>query len=234
MYADDAKLFAPITGQAAVTEVQQDLDSLSAWCRTWRMRLNTEKCFFLHYVPQNRNKMYPTYFLEGVTLARRENATDLGVTVEDNLKFHAQVSGQCKKATHKINTIRRTFMSRNPKFLESIFKTYVRPHLEYCVQVWNPVHIGDITKIEKVQNRFTRLLPQSRVMTHEERNHRLNITSHESRRLRGDLIYMYNRVSRKKFFFFESSLTPKKLCHYMNNEICPSLSSLQQFLIGAT
>ena len=42
------------------------------------------------------------------------------------------------------------------------------------------------------------------------------------------------RVSRKKLFFFESSLTPKKLCHYMSNEICPSLSSLQQFLVGAT
>ena len=199
MYADDAKLYAPITNKSAVTAVQQDLDSLSAWCRTWRMRLNAEKCFFLHYVPQNQNKMYPSYFLEGVALARRENASDLGVIIEDDFKFHAQVSAACKKATTQINTIRRTFMSRNPKFLESMFKTYVRPHLEYCVQVWNPVHVGDIMRMEKVQNRFTRLLPQSRVMTHQERNQCLNISSHESRRLRGDLTYMYKMYDSQLF-----------------------------------
>ena len=214
MYADDAKLYAPITGPAAVTAVQQDLDRFSAWCRTWRMRLNAEKCFFLHYVPQNRNKTYPIYYLDGVPLIRRESATDLGVVVEDDFKFHAQVSGACKKASKQINTIRRTFMSRNPKFLESMFKTYVRPHLEYCVQVWNPVYIGDINRMEKVQNRFTRFLPQSRVMSQEERNQRLNITSHESRRLRGDLVYMYKLYESQLFTSSNETRTrghPKRL-----------------------
>ena len=72
-----------------------------------------------------------------------------------------------------------------------MYKTYVRPHLEYCIQVWNPVYVGDVEKLEKVQNRFTKLLPQSWTMSQEERNEMLNITSHKSRRLRGDLIYIY-------------------------------------------
>lgn len=191
MYADDAKLFAPITHKYDEACVQQDLDELARWCLKWRMRLNADKCFLLHYVPQNIQKNYPSYFIEGRELNRKENASDLGVMIEGNLKFHEQVAKACKKATSQTNTIRRTFKSRNPKFLESMYKTFVRPHLEYCVQVWNPGYIGDIAKMEQVQNRFTRLLPQSRIMTQSERNKRLNITSHETRRLRGDLIYMY-------------------------------------------
>ena len=93
----------------------------------------------------------------------------------------------------QINRIRRTFVSRSPSFLSEIYKQYVRPHLEYCVEVWNPRYQGDINRMEKVQNNMTRLLFNGRKMTHElrNRNETLKITSHQNRRLRGDLIYIY-------------------------------------------
>ena len=79
-----------------------------------------------------------------------------------------------------------------------MYKQFVRPQLEYCVQVWSPVYIGDVDRIEKVQNRFTRLLRHGRVMSPAERNSALEITDHKTRRLRGDLIYIYK--------MFDSSL----------------------------
>ena len=200
MYADDAKLYAPILDTDSTTSIQADLNSLSAWCNRWKMKLNAEKCFYIHYIPQNREKNYPIYFIDGIELERKENATDLGIVINENFKFHSQVNKACKKANQIINTIRRSFKSRNPRFLESMYKTYVRPHLEYCVQVWNPVNIGDINAIERVQNRFTRMLPQSSAMEQEERNRALNITSHKVRRLRGDLIYIYKMYDTSLFF----------------------------------
>ena len=59
-----------------------------------------------------------------------------------------------------------------------------------------------IFKIERIQNRFTRLLPHGPVMTPEERNQYLKLTDHETRRLRGDLILMYKMIS-------AGELTPK-------------------------
>ena len=191
MYADDAKLYASISDQSSISLNQSDLDRLAAWCSKWRMRFNSDKCFLLHYVPQNNSRFYPIYTIEGKELTRKEKLSDLGVLIEGNLKFHGQVAKACKKATSQINTIRRSFKSRNPKFLETMYKTHVRPHLEYCVQLWNPVHVGDIAEMERIQNRFSRLLPESRVMTHSERNRSLNLTSHEARRLRGDLIFIF-------------------------------------------
>ena len=76
-------------------------------------------------------------------------------------------------------------------FRMHVYKTFIRPHIEYCIQVWNPVYLGDIEKLEKIQKRFSKMLPQSWTMSQPERNKMLNITSHESRRLRGDLVYMF-------------------------------------------
>ena len=140
MYADDAKLYAPIMDEASEEAVQRDLNELSKWCKTWCMRLNVQKCFFLQYVPQNRSRAsLPKYSIDGVLLENREKASDLGIIIQNNLKFHDQVAKACKKANTQINIIRRNFKSRNPKFLESKYNMHIRPHIEYSIQVWNPV-----------------------------------------------------------------------------------------------
>ena len=39
----------------------------------------------------------------------------------------------------------------------SLYKTLVRPHVEYCVSAWNPHYIKNKELIEKVQRRFTKM-----------------------------------------------------------------------------
>ena len=103
--------------------------------------------------------------------------------------------------------IKRSSKSHNHRFLETMFKTYVRPHLQYCIQVWNPRNRGDISALEVGQNRFTRMIPQSSIMTQEEINRMLNITTHEYRRLRGDLIYIYKLYPTRLFVSSNNSST---------------------------
>ena len=85
-----------------------------------------------------------------------------------------------------------------------MFKLYVRPHLEYCVEVWNPQYAGDMCKIEKSQNKMTKLLKHGRLLSPKERNDVLGIESHEERRLRGDLIYMYKNIDNASLFELRS------------------------------
>eukprot|EP00061_Rhincodon_typus_P014905 g42279.t1 len=49
------------------------------------------------------------------------------------------------------------FKSREAKL--QLYKTLVRPHLEYCVQFWSPHYRKDVEALETVQRRFTRMLP---------------------------------------------------------------------------
>lgn len=72
-----------------------------------------------------------------------------------------------------------------------LYNVMAKPHLEYCVQFWSPYLRKDILALERVQRRFTRLIPELRGLAYEERLSRLGLYSLEFRRMRRDLIETY-------------------------------------------
>ena len=88
--------------------------------------------------------------------------------------------------------VTRSVICRSPKVMLNIYKTLVRPHLEYCVQLWAPVpHHGNwslIMGIENIQRRYTKLIDGVGLKPYQERLLHLDLTTLLERRARGDLI----------------------------------------------
>ena len=88
----------------------------------------------------------------------------------------------------------RTFTCKDELTIIQIYKSLVRPHLEYCVQAWRPSLIKDIEMSEKIQRCATSTVNSVHDLTNKRRLRRLNITALVTRRLTGDSIKVFKIV----------------------------------------
>ena len=131
---------------------------------------------------------------------------DLGVLITKNLKVSAQCSRAAKTSNRVLDVIRRTFTCKHEHTIIQLYKSLVRPHLEYCVQAWRPYLTQDIEMMVKVQRRVSKMVYGFNDLTYEQRLRRLSIATLETRKLRGDLIEVFkifkgfDKVDYLKFF----------------------------------
>jgi len=56
--------------------------------------------------------------------------------------------------------IKRNIKNKDKKIMLHLYKSLVRPHVEYCSSAWSPHYKRDKLHIEKVQGRFTKMIPE--------------------------------------------------------------------------
>ena len=106
------------------------------------------------------------YDLAGVKLQEAHQEKDLGVKVSSTLKPSLRYTKAAAKAMEVLGIIKRNLVMRDEEDCRLLFSGYVRPHLEYCVQVWSLYLKKDIECFEKVQRRATKLVKDSCPVCH--------------------------------------------------------------------
>ena len=188
IFADDTKLSHPILSLVDQSCVQNDLDKLTQWSNDWLLSFNSKKCKVMHFGKKNPCFQY---YMNGDLIDTVSEEKDLGVLFTENLSFSKHISNAAAKANRVLGLIRRSFSYITKESFLVLYKSYVRPHLEYCVQAWSPYLQRDKDILEKVQRRATKIVPGFEHLSYEERLKEFGLTTLEDRRIRGDLIEMY-------------------------------------------
>ena len=90
-------------------------------------------------------------------LERSNKDRDLGVIFSSNLDWEEQYLSSCKKANMTLGMLKRTFVGRDIGLWKQLYVSMVRSHLEYAFHVCSPFRVGDISRLEKVQKRATKI-----------------------------------------------------------------------------
>eukprot|EP00061_Rhincodon_typus_P012874 g38893.t1 len=153
------------------------------------MKFNLGKCEVPHF---GRSNVKDKNTDNGRTLNSINAQRDIEVHVHSSLKVTAQVDRVVKKAYGMLAFLGRgiEYKSQDVVLLQ-LYETLVRPHLKYCNWFWLPHYRKNVEALERLQKRFTRMLPSLEGMNYKERLEKLRLFSLEQRTLTGDLIEVY-------------------------------------------
>lgn len=192
LFADDTKLYKQIVDDSSCISIQDDLNELANWSEKWQLKFNAGKCKAMHLGRSNPNWNYSMKDnVSEISIENITNEKDLGVVFDNDLSFDTHIAQKVKKANQMLGLIKRTFTCLNKDIFLPLYKSLIRPQLEYATTIWYPRFRKDIISIENVQRRATRVVKELNGLTYEERIRELGLPTLYYRRDRADMIQLF-------------------------------------------
>jgi len=187
-FADDTKVWGRVDNAEDVSRLQEDLKTLGRWSENNLMPFNVSKCRVMHLGCRN---IKAEYSLLGQKIPETDEEKDLGVVISDTFKPTINCSKSSKSANKIVGLINRNIINKTEEEMLILYKTLVRPILDYCIPVWRPYLRKDINQLERIQKRFTKMISGCKKKTYMQRLEKLNLTTLEERHNRADMIQVY-------------------------------------------
>ena len=203
IFADDTFLFSKISDMhKSASNLNDDLEKISYWAYQWKMQFNpypnkqANEVIFSRKTSSN-NLAYPPIKFNNNDISKCPHQKHLRIVLDSKLNFHAHVDQKIKKCNRIIDLIRRLSINLPRNALLTIYKSFVRPHLDYGDILYDkPNNENFQNKLEKDQYRaclaiIGAIQGTSRTKLYDE----LGLHSPIKRRWCNELIFFYKLVN---------------------------------------
>ena len=157
LFADDTAVYRIVDNCQQQDQLQQDLQSLTDWEKSWDMQFHPAKCVSMS-VTRSRRPLDRSYVLHGHNLDTVHTAKYLGVTLQHQMTWDTHINETLNKANRTLGFLRRNLKISSSSIKEKAYKALVRPLLEYASAVWDPYTQKNIDKLEAIQRRAARFV----------------------------------------------------------------------------
>jgi len=140
------RIFKEVRETRDCEALQRDLDNVVMWAQKWQMSFNVKKCKVMHV---GRQTDCCNYYMAGSKLTEETLENYLGILISADMKCSQQRMYAANKASKVLGMIKRTISYKDPKIMVNLYKTLVRPRVEYCVSAWSPYYKKDKELLEK-------------------------------------------------------------------------------------
>ena len=194
LYAYDSKVLGPASTLEDTSQIQNDIDLLSVWAKSWLLTFNVSKCHVLHFGHKNINT---TYSLYGQLLSPVLEDCDLGVIVDNDLKFSTHAKKAAASASSSLGLTKRTMSSHSPKILSLLYKDLFSLRLETGMVLASPFFKKDAKILEDVQRRAIKMVSGLHELLYPARLCKLKLPTLVHRRRQGDAILVHKLINTK-------------------------------------
>ena len=210
-FADDFKVctFYKVRMECNIdtSPLQRDLERINASGRSCNLKLNTQKCAVMRLGGDVGDA---TYTLQGESIQWVSVYRDLGVTVDNKLKFHVHIRAVVGRAGGLMSNLLRSTKCRTANFMLRLFISHIRPTIDYCSTVWNTGYLGDIRLLESLQRRWTREIEGLGNQEYSTRLKSVGLYSVYGRLLRLDLLKVWKSFNSERETALSDIFTPNE------------------------
>ena len=163
LFADDtaASVECGKDKEKAVRKMQDNIDGIDKWAKTWKMKLNAGKTQVMVISTSNADTDWqPKLTLEGKELEVVKEYKFLGVTIDRKLNFASHVNkiiAKTKKRARILKCLAGKDWGQTLETQVALYITYIRSSLEYAAPTWYPwISKTSRNKLEQIQNECLR------------------------------------------------------------------------------
>ena len=181
-FADDTALITTHPQyQLAQTYLQQAIDAAADWLKSWHLLVNPTKTVVMSF--QRTQTLHLT--LDNTQLTQVHTHRHLGLVIQSDLRWNNHIHNKINKARKTLFLLNRLRHTLNKTALTRIYKTYIRPILEYASLSLSNLPLSLHDKLERFQRRAARVclrLPLFQHVHHTSLLFQLGLDTLSSRR----------------------------------------------------
>ena len=199
MYADDIALYRSVKTCVDYTLIQQDILSVCNWISDNYLVLNSSKCCYVIFSKKQSVSVPsgPLHVGNNVLLERKEQIKYLGVTFTSDLSWSKHIETIAKNARRQLGIMYRNFYSfTDSSCLLRLYKTTIRPLMEYASAVWDPHLDKNINALENVQKFALRICLKSWRESYSSMLDKSGLPTLSQRRQQHRLILLFKMMSK--------------------------------------
>ena len=208
MFADDTSISLNASNLIDLESfINIELSNLNHWLIANKLSLNIAKTEFMiigsrqRLLTQQNSEI--NIVIEGNEIKKVDHAKSLGLTIDDRLSWSKHIDDICKKITSGIGALKRLRPFVSTSTAIQIYKALILPHFDYCSTVWDglSLHLND--KLQKLQNRASRVILKANYATSSSvLREKLHWDTLQTRRHKQKAVMMFKSLN---------NLTPKYL-----------------------
>lgn len=153
MFAGDCVIYRKTTNFSDSRKLQDDLDSVSNWYIKRGTQLNTTECKSMRASFSSIPSDTFPYSIIGTALSVVNSYQYFVLYITNNLSWNTHAAYVTDNANRTLGYLRRNFSSAPSSLKLNLYKTLVRPKLEYVCAIWDPAHTNLLPSLESIQKR---------------------------------------------------------------------------------